>query len=63
MARVCYFCGKGPAVGHNVSRSNNRTKRRYLPNLKRVRILEDGKPKRVRACTRCIKSGKVVKAP
>jgi large subunit ribosomal protein L28 len=63
MARVCYSCGKGPAVGNNVSHANNKTKRRWLPNLQRVRVLEDGQVKHVRVCCRCIKSDKIRKAP
>ncbi len=63
MARVCYVCGKGPAVGYNVSHANNKTKRRWFPNLQAVRILEDGAVRRVRVCSRCIKSGRVQKAP
>jgi large subunit ribosomal protein L28 len=62
MARVCYTCGRGPAVGNNVSHANNKTKRRWLPNLQMVRIVEDGAVKRVRVCSRCIKSGKIQKA-
>jgi large subunit ribosomal protein L28 len=63
MARVCDICGKGPTSGNNVSHANNRTRRRWYPNLQPVRILVNGAPKRVRACTQCIRSGKVVKAP
>ncbi len=63
MPRVCYICGKGPSVGHNVSHANNRTKRRWLPNLQAVRIVEDGEVRRVRVCSRCIKAGRVEKAP
>ena len=63
MSRVCHVCGRGPHVGNNVSHANNRTKRRWLPNLQAVRILEDGHTRRVRVCSRCIKAGKVVKAP
>lgn len=63
MARVCYVCGRGPSVGNNVSHANNRTKRRWLPNLNRVRIVEDGEVRRVRVCSRCIKAGKIRKAP
>ena len=63
MGRVCYLCGKSPAVGNNVSHANNRTKRRWLPNLQRVRIVEDGSVKRVRVCSSCIKAGRIVKAP
>lgn len=63
MANFCYVCEKGPRTGNNVSPSNNRTKRRMLPNLQKIQILEDGSKKRVKVCTRCIKAGKIVKAP
>jgi len=63
MARLCYLCGKGPAVGNNVSHANNKTKRRWLPNLQAVRIVENGDVKRVRVCSRCIRSGRIQKAP
>lgn len=62
MARVCAICGKRPSVGHNVSHANNKTKRRWLPNLQRVRAKIDGVVKRIRVCTRCIRSGLVQKA-
>ncbi|HXH63271.1 MAG TPA: 50S ribosomal protein L28, partial [Gemmatimonadales bacterium] len=42
MARVCELCGKGPATGHNVSNANNKTNRRWYPNLQRVRAVIDG---------------------
>lgn len=63
MSRVCYSCGKRPAVGNNVSHANNKTKRRWLPNLQTVRIVVDGGARRVRVCSRCIKSGRIRKAP
>ena len=64
MARVCWVCGKGPSTGNRVSHANNKTKRRWLPNLQSVRILgEDGVRKRVRVCTSCISAGKIRKAP
>lgn len=63
MARVCHVCGKSPQTGNRVSNANNRTKRRSLPNLQAVKILEDGVKRRVRVCTRCLKAGKVRKAP
>lgn len=63
MARACHVCGRAPGVGHNVSHANNRTKRRWLPNLQRVRIQEDGTVRHVRVCSRCIKAGKIRKAP
>ncbi len=63
MARVCTICGKGPVTGNNVSHANNRTKRRWYPNLQTVRVLVEGAPRRVRVCTQCLKSNRVVKAP
>ena len=62
MARVCSVCGKGPSTGNNVSHANNRMKRRWNPNLQTVRVLVQGEPKRVRVCTQCIRSNKIVKA-
>lgn len=62
MARVCTLCGKGPITGHNVSHANNRTNRRWYPNLQTVRVQANGAVKRVRVCTQCIKSNKVKKA-
>lgn len=38
MARVCQVTGKGPMVGNNVSHANNKTKRRFLPNLQSRRF-------------------------
>ena len=63
MARVCYVCAKGPTFGNNVSHANNRTKRRWYPNLQTVRVLVEGAPRRVRVCTQCLKSNRVTKAP
>ena len=62
MANFCYVCNKGPATGNRVSNANNRRKRRFMPNLQRVRILENGRTVRIRICTRCLKAGKVQKA-
>jgi large subunit ribosomal protein L28 len=44
-----------------VSHSHRRTKRRWSPNIQRVRAMVGGTPKRLHVCTGCIKSGKVVK--
>jgi large subunit ribosomal protein L28 len=62
MARRCELCGKGPAVGHRISHAHNVTKRRWLPNLMSVRAIVEGRVQRLRVCTRCLRSGKVVKA-
>ena len=62
MARRCYICGKGPQFGNNVSHANNKTRRRFNPNLQRIHIqLPSGEPSRKRVCTRCIKSDKIIK--
>lgn len=62
MSQVCDICGKRPQSGNNVSHANNKTKRRFLPNLQRVRVQnEDGAVRRIKVCTRCLRSGKVVK--
>ena len=64
MARVCSVCGKGPASGNSVSHANNRSKRRWLPNLQTVKILDEkGERRRVQVCTSCLAAGKVKKAP
>jgi large subunit ribosomal protein L28 len=63
MARRCEVCGKGPAFGHNVSHAHNVTNRRWNPNLQRVRVFAHGRIKRMSVCTRCLRSGKVQKAP
>jgi large subunit ribosomal protein L28 len=62
MSVACEICGKRPGVGNNVSHANNKTKRRWMPNLQRVRVQMPGGTRRVRVCTRCLRSGAVVKA-
>ena len=62
MAKVCEICGKGPVTGHRVSHAHNLTKRRWLPNLQRVHAIVKGARRRIKVCTRCIRSGKVTKA-
>ncbi|MFW5998687.1 MAG: 50S ribosomal protein L28 [Halanaerobiaceae bacterium] len=75
MARVCEICGKGGnnanrvrrrgkakkegGVGRNVTSVSGRTQR---PNLKKVKAIVDGSPKRIKVCTQCLKSGKVQRA-
>jgi large subunit ribosomal protein L28 len=62
MSKKCVFCGKKPQVGNLVSHSNIKTKRRFNPNLQRVRHqFPDGGVRAVTACTRCLRSGAVVK--
>ncbi len=62
MSAVCDICGKGPITGNNVSHAHNKNRRRWLPNLQKVRtVTGSGRVVRITACTRCIRSGAVVK--
>ena len=61
MARVCSICGKRRSIGHKVSHANNKSKRSWRPNLKRVRAKFAGQVKRELVCTDCIHSGRVQK--
>jgi len=63
MSKICEICGKRPMVGSNVSHAHNVTKRRFNPNLQRVRTISNGRVKKMMVCANCIKSGSVVKAP
>ncbi len=62
MARVCEICNKGPQSGNNVSHANNRNRRVWNPNLQRVRAMVNGAKRKVRVCTRCLRSGRITKA-
>ena len=62
MAKVCAVCGKKPVVGRTVSHAHNVSARRFEPNLQKVRAMINGGIKRIRVCTRCLRSQKVVKA-
>jgi large subunit ribosomal protein L28 len=58
----CKICGKGPSFGNVISHANNTRRRRWNPNLQRVRAVVDGVRMRLRVCTSCIRSGRVTKA-
>jgi large subunit ribosomal protein L28 len=62
MARRCELTGKGVMTGNNVSHANNKTRRRFEPNLQSVRALVNGVVRRMKVCTRCLKAGKITKA-
>lgn len=62
MSNRCEICGKGRLVGNRVSHSNRKTKRVQRPNTQVLRAVVDGRTRRLRACTRCIRSGRVTKA-
>ncbi|MFP4036819.1 MAG: 50S ribosomal protein L28 [Desulfobacteraceae bacterium] len=61
MSKVCDICGKRPMVGYKVSHANNKTKKRWYPNLQKVRSLQGGRSRRITVCTSCIRSGLVAK--
>jgi len=61
MSKVCEICGKKPVTGNNVSHANNKTRRRWVPNLQSVRVAIEGGARHMRVCTRCIRSGAVAK--
>ncbi len=74
MAKVCEICGKGPTSGNRIIRHGLRkskggiglhttgiTRRRFLPNIQRVRCVVDGAVRRLRVCASCIRAGKITK--
>lgn len=63
VSRMCEICGKRPIVGANISHAHNVSKRRFNPNLQRVRALANGQTRKMVVCTACLKSGRVHKAP
>jgi large subunit ribosomal protein L28 len=62
MAQQCEICGKKPQAGNHISHAHNVTKRRWNVNLRPVHAKVNGQGKRIRVCTSCLRSGKVVKA-
>jgi large subunit ribosomal protein L28 len=62
VAYACDLCEKKPQSGNNVSHANNKTRRTFSPNLQTVRAVVNGANRRIRVCTRCLRSGMVKKA-
>ncbi len=63
MSKICEICGKRPHAGNKISHSGKKSTRWWYPNIQKVRIkLPDGRIKRVKICTRCLKAGKIQKA-
>lgn len=62
MSRICEICGKKPSTGFNVSHANNKTKKVWYPNLQKVKAISKGTVRSIKVCTRCIRSGAIVKA-
>ncbi|MBA7531896.1 50S ribosomal protein L28 [subsurface metagenome] len=61
MSRKCEICGKATVSGNNVSHAKNRTRRTWKPNLLKIRTMIGSTKKTIKICTRCLRSGKVVK--
>lgn len=60
MSKVCDICGKRKTAGNKVTFSHRGIKRSFTPNLRKVRVYdENGTPKRLNVCSRCLRSGKV----
>lgn len=62
MSRVCEICNKGVISGNQISHSIIHTKRKWAPNLKKVKAIVSGTHKTIHVCTRCLRSGKVQRA-
>ncbi len=62
MSKICDICGKKPSFGFNISHSHHKTKRRWNPNIQKVRVMEGGTPERKNVCTKCLKANKVSRA-
>ena len=74
MLRICAICGKGALTGRNVTRKGlakkkggtgkkivRSTKRKFLPNLQKMRILIGNHPRKAYVCTKCLKKGRIQK--
>jgi large subunit ribosomal protein L28 len=61
MASVCDICGKKPGFGNNISHSHRLTRRRWNPNIQKMRVMVEGTAKRVNVCTKCLKANKVLR--
>jgi large subunit ribosomal protein L28 len=61
VARSCDVCGKGPRFGNQISHAHNVSSRVWYPNVQKVRVVVNKTRRRMRVCTRCLRSGAVVK--
>ncbi len=62
MSKVCDLCGKKPMFGNSVSHAHNKTRRRWDPNLQKIRVNASGTVRSVKICTSCLKKGNFEKA-
>lgn len=61
MSYKCSICGKGSVTGNSYSHSHMKTKRTFKPNLHKQKVVLEGKTQTTYVCSKCMKSGKVVK--
>ncbi len=59
MSRKCDICGKGALMGNQISHAHNVSRKKQQPNLQVIHVGASGGRKKVKACTRCIRAGKV----
>jgi len=62
MAKICTICNKSKTTGFQISHSNIKTKRKWRPNIQKIKIMLNGSPRKVNVCSRCIKAGKIQRA-
>ena len=62
MAMKCINCGKGVQYGHNVSHAKNRTRKIFKPNLHSARVVVGSTKKRVKLCTKCLRTVKKIES-
>lgn len=61
MASRCDICQKSPAAGKTVSHSHKASNRRFLPNVRKVQLVLNGRVQRAKVCTRCLRTQKIQK--
>ncbi len=61
MSKKCEICGKSRVFGNSITFSHKKGNRSWAPNIRRVKAVIDGRTKKINVCTRCLRSGKVVR--
>ncbi|WP_099203068.1 50S ribosomal protein L28 [Miniphocaeibacter massiliensis] len=61
MSKKCEICGKSRVFGSSITFSHKKGNRSWAPNIRKVKAVVDGRTKKINVCTRCLRSGKVVR--